>query len=46
MFGIDEDFDTEIDDLSDLLAGRPKEARRDLLRAIALAVRAGEASKK
>jgi len=45
MFGIDEDLDAEVQDLSDLLAGRPKEARRDLLRAIALAVRAGEASK-
>lgn len=44
MFGIDEDIG-EIQDLSDLLAGRPQEARRDLLRAIELMLRAGAGSK-
>src|SRR4051812_20186551 len=34
MFGIDEDFGAELRDLSELIAGRPLKARRDLLRAI------------
>jgi transcriptional regulator with XRE-family HTH domain len=42
MFGIDEDVELEIRDLSDVLAGRPKEARRDLLRAVELMLRAGQ----
>ena len=34
MFGIDEDIGGEVQDLYDVLAGRPKETRRDLLHAI------------
>jgi transcriptional regulator with XRE-family HTH domain len=45
MFGIDEDVGAEVQDLSDLLAGRPEEARLDLLRAMELALRAGARSK-
>jgi transcriptional regulator with XRE-family HTH domain len=45
MFGIDEDIATEAQDLSDVLAGRSKEARRDLLRAVELMLRAGIGSK-
>src|SRR5689334_19016124 len=45
MFGIDEDVGTEVQDLSDVLAGRPKEARRALLRAMELMLRAGAGSK-
>lgn len=41
MFGVDEAIGTEVQDLSDLLAGRSKEARRDLLRAMELTLRAG-----
>ncbi|TMQ06403.1 MAG: helix-turn-helix domain-containing protein [Deltaproteobacteria bacterium] len=39
MFGIDEDIGAEAQDLSDVLAGRSKEARRDLLRAMELVLR-------
>jgi len=42
VFGIDEDIDTELRDLNDIVAGRSLEARRILLRSVALAVRAGE----
>jgi transcriptional regulator with XRE-family HTH domain len=45
MFGIDEDIGSEVKDLSDVLAGRPKEARRDLIHAIELILRAGAGSK-
>jgi transcriptional regulator with XRE-family HTH domain len=45
MFGIDEDIGAEVQNLSDLLAGRPEEARLDLLRAMELALRAGARSK-
>ncbi len=45
MFGIDEDIGVEVQDLDDLLAGRPREARRDLLRAMELTLRAGAGSK-
>ena len=45
MFGIDEDIGGEVQDLSDVLAGRPKEARRDVLHAIELILRAGAGSK-
>ncbi|HEX8111615.1 MAG TPA: helix-turn-helix transcriptional regulator [Kofleriaceae bacterium] len=45
MFGIDEDIGVEVQYLSDLLAGRPKQARRDLLRAVELMLRAGEGSR-
>ena len=45
MFGIDEDIGVEVRDLSDVLAGRPKEARHDLLHAMELILRAGGGSK-
>jgi transcriptional regulator with XRE-family HTH domain len=45
MFGIDEDIGGEVQDLSDVLAGRPKEVRRDLLHAMELMLRAGAGSK-
>ena len=45
MFGIDEDIGDEAQDLSDVLADRPKEAHRDLLHAVELMLRAGERSK-
>ncbi len=45
MFGIDEDVGAEIQDLSDMLAGRPKETRRDLLQAMELMLRAGAETK-
>jgi len=45
MFGIDEDIGAEAKQLSDVLAGRPKEARYDVLRAVELLLRAGEVSK-
>jgi transcriptional regulator with XRE-family HTH domain len=45
MFGIDEDIEAEVQELSDVLAGRPKGARRDLLHAIMLVLRAGAGSK-
>jgi transcriptional regulator with XRE-family HTH domain len=45
MFGIDEDIGVEMQDLSDVLAGRPKDARRDLLHAFELILRAGAGSK-
>ncbi|HEX8107388.1 MAG TPA: helix-turn-helix transcriptional regulator [Kofleriaceae bacterium] len=41
MFGIDEDIGAEIQDLNDMLAGRPTETRRDLLQAMELMLRAG-----
>ena len=45
MFGIDEDIGSEVQDLSDMLAGRPKETRRDLLQAMQLMLRAGTGPK-
>lgn len=45
MFGIDEDIGAEAKHISDVLAGRPKEARYDVLRAVELILRAGEGSK-
>ena len=45
MFGIDEDIGTEAKHINDMLAGRSKEARHDVLRAVELLLRAGEASK-
>ena len=45
MFGIDEDTGVEVQELSDLLAGLPEQARRDLLRAMELMLRAGAGSK-
>ena len=40
VFGIDEDIPAEVQDLNDMLAGRPKETRRDLLHAMELMLRA------
>ena len=45
MFGIDEDIGAEAKHIHDVLAGRPKEARYDVLRAVELLLRAGEGSK-
>lgn len=45
MYGIDEDIGTEAKHIHDVLAGRPKEARYDVLRAVELLLRAGEGSK-
>jgi transcriptional regulator with XRE-family HTH domain len=45
MFGIDEELEVDIQDLVEVLAGRPKEARRDLLEAVRLMLRAGAGSK-
>ena len=45
MFGIDEDLEGDIQELSEVLAGWPKEARRDFLQAVRLLLRAGERSK-
>jgi len=42
VFGIDEDFGAELQDLSEVIAGRSLESRRDLLRGIELVLRAGE----
>jgi transcriptional regulator with XRE-family HTH domain len=44
MFGIDDDAATEIQALTDVLAGRSKEARANLLRAVDLLLRIGEPS--
>jgi transcriptional regulator with XRE-family HTH domain len=45
LFGVDEDVDAEVTDLGDVLAGRSKEARGDVLRAVELLLRAGDDSK-
>ena len=45
VFGIDEEIEVEVQDLSEVLAGRPKDARRDLLQAMRLMLRAGAGSK-
>jgi transcriptional regulator with XRE-family HTH domain len=45
VFGIDEDIGAEVQDLNDMLAGRPKETRRDLLQAMELMLRAGAGPK-
>jgi transcriptional regulator with XRE-family HTH domain len=45
LFGIDEDVGAEVKHLTDMLAGRPKEVRYDVLRAVELILRAAEASK-
>ncbi len=45
MFGIDEDLEADVQDLSEVLAGRPKEARLVLLQAVRLMLRAGAGSK-
>jgi len=45
MFGIDEEIGGEVQDLNDMLAGRPKETRRDLLQAMELMLRAGAGPK-
>jgi len=45
LFGVDEDVGTEVKHLNDVLAGRSKEARYDVLRAVELILRAAEQSK-
>jgi transcriptional regulator with XRE-family HTH domain len=45
LFGVDEDIGTEVKHLHDVLAGRPKEVRYDVLRAVELILRASEGSK-
>lgn len=45
LFGVDEDIATEAKQLNDVLAGRPKEVRYDVLRAVELILRAAEGSK-
>lgn len=44
MFGVDEDIGGDAKELSDVLAGRSKEVRYDVLRAVELILRAAEAS--
>jgi transcriptional regulator with XRE-family HTH domain len=41
MFGVDEDVGDKAQELSDVLADRPKEAHHDLLHAVELMLRAG-----
>jgi transcriptional regulator with XRE-family HTH domain len=45
LFGVDEDVGGDTKELSDVLAGRPKEVRYDVLRAIELILKAGELSR-
>lgn len=45
MFGVDEDIGADVRHLSDVLAGRSKEVRHDVLRAVELILRAADASK-
>lgn len=45
LFGVDEDIGVDVTELHDVLAGRSKEARHGLLRAVELILRAGEESK-
>jgi transcriptional regulator with XRE-family HTH domain len=45
LFGVDEDIGGDAQELSDVLAGRSKEVRYDVLRAVELILRAAEASK-
>lgn len=45
LFGVDEDIGAEARHLNDVLAGRSKEARYDVLRAVELILRAGDGSK-
>lgn len=45
LFGIDEEISVELKHLNDVLAGRSKEVRYDVLRAVELILRAAEASK-
>jgi transcriptional regulator with XRE-family HTH domain len=45
LFGVDEDIGAEVKQLNDVLAGRPKEVRYDVLRAVELILRAAEGSK-
>jgi hypothetical protein len=45
LAGIDEDVGGKAQELSDVIADRPEEARRDLLHAVELLLRAGERSK-
>ncbi len=42
LYSVDEEITAQARQLDDVLAGRPKEARYDLLRAVELLLRAGE----
>ena len=45
LFAVDEEVEVESQTLDDVLAGRGKQARYDLLRAVELILRAGESKK-
>jgi transcriptional regulator with XRE-family HTH domain len=45
LFGVDEDLGSEVKELNDVLAGRSREVRHDLLRAVELILRAADGSK-
>jgi len=45
LFGVDEDVGAEVKELGEVLAGRPKEVRYDVLRAVQLILRAADGSK-
>jgi transcriptional regulator with XRE-family HTH domain len=45
MFGIDDDAEPQIRSIDELLAGRPDAARGQILRAVELLLKSGEASK-
>ena len=45
LFGVDEDVPVELKRVDDLLAGRPAVAQKDVLDAVTLLLRAGEASR-
>lgn len=45
LFGVDEEIGAEVTEIGDVLAGRSKEARQGLLRAVELLLRAGEDAK-
>jgi transcriptional regulator with XRE-family HTH domain len=45
LFGVDEDIGAEVRELQDVLAGRSRAVRYDVLRAVELILKAAEASK-
>lgn len=45
LFGVDEEVGAEVKALTDVLAGRPKELRYDVLRAVELILRAADGTK-
>ena len=46
MFGVDEEIGADVKQLTDVLAGRSKEVRYDVLRAVELILRASEGGSK